>query len=152
MDLTEKFVNMCLKSKILQEIWKPEEFDFVAYKKKNEGCLGKNEKIQIVRHSENGMFDVETMKICVGVSGYHWVVWIPRQDQLFDIIEKQFDKAGITSIMYSLYNFSSEAMYEDDGKTKRFETIEQIMLGYYLKEEYGLYWHEDDWREKYGGY
>ena len=153
MDLSEKFVYMCLKSKKLQEIWKPEEFDFVAYKNKNEGSLEENEKIQIVRHCTEGMFDVEDMKIRVGVNGYHWIAWIPRQDQLQRILEARYLKsAGLTSIFYMLYQFSSDVLYEDDGETKRFETVDQLMLACYMREEYGLFWYENDWRERYEGY
>lgn len=38
MDLSDKFVDMCLKAKKIQEMWKPEEYDFVAVKYTHEGC------------------------------------------------------------------------------------------------------------------
>ena len=86
---------------------------------------------------------------------YHDVItdtWLPQQDQLQVILSKDFENAGLIGIMYGLAQFSQDAEYEDDGNTKRFSSLEQLWLGYVMKEQYDKYWHNNDWRERYEGY
>ena len=89
------------------------------------------------------------------IGDYHHIMtdtWLPKQDQLQAMVSKDFENAGLIGIMNGLSQFSQDAEYEDDGNTKRFESLEQLWLGYVMKELYDKYWHKNDWRERYEGY
>lgn len=144
MDLTDEFVDMCLKAKEIQEMWKPEEFDFIAVKYKKNVHSEKDVKIKIVNHISTGVFDVEDMKLRVG-DAYHWIAWIPRQDQIQDMIGEY---------PHNIYNFyehltdPKDKNYDiDEGICKKIKSIEQIWLDYIMQSVFHKKWDGNDWEE-----
>ena len=142
MDFSETYVKMCEKAKEIQDITLKED-DY---------CI---------------VIDGEGQKLYQGLLGFHRepflsptaikIVWLPRQDELQDMIPSPMEsyercfKAGslIAEIDYFIFHpanplkqFSSEAL--------KFSTIEQLWLAFVMKKKYGKRWSGTDWLEKKG--
>lgn len=128
MDLSGKYVLMCMKTKEIQD-------------------LGKRSKQNVLKRFDYGDFYIDE-------SGDYYKsgsdIWLPKQDQLQAMLSLQID--SIHGMAYGLYEFIKDAEYENDGNTKRFESFEQLWLGYIMKEIYDKYWNNEEWMERFDGY
>lgn len=124
MDLSEKYIEMCRKAGEIQEL-----------------MAGSKTEVKIV--SEFGDIDIDSL-------GDYYTkdsICIPKHDQLQAMIDNDF-----INLIYIVYDFSRDALYEDDGNNLRFETMEQLLLGFVMKEKYDKYWNNNNWIERYEGY
>jgi hypothetical protein len=77
------------------------------------------------------------------LTGFAWTVWLPRQDQLQDmVLEKD---VYLTGVFYDLYEFSGEYLYGDDGDTVILHSFEQLWLAYVMRKKYGKVWGGKKW-------
>ena len=63
-----------------------------------------------------------------------------QQDQLQEIIDQDY----LTGFIYDLYEFSKEYLYMDNGNDLRFTSMEQLWLGYIMKQIYGKIWNDKE--------
>ena len=73
------------------------------------------------------------------------VIWLPRQDQLQEMIEWKpiFDGPPIPMVIaHGLYNFAQIRMRQ---YCKQFSTMEQLWLAFVMQEKYQKVWSGEDW-------
>lgn len=120
MDLTEKYIKMCEKAKDIQEHWKPKKGDFYIVP---EGY------VQIVSVEDKPLFMAMD------------VAWIPRQDQLQDMISELWEAGMVLN-----YGLMPQHRRTHLHKAK---TFEQAWLMEVMFTKYGKVWDADkqDWVE-----
>jgi len=68
-------------------------------------------------------------------------VWLPRQDQLQEMINQDY----LTGFIYDLYEFSKEWLYHDNGNDLRFTSLEQLWLAFVMYEKFNKVWDGKEW-------
>ena len=133
MDTSEKYIKMC-KAKEIQERWNPADGDFYVY-----GVIFKEYEI-FIRSSKFGVDPVNTS---------YWI-WLPRQDQLQDILSSDVTLGYMISGLDAFYDPESQCGYSDPpcrrceniGKRRRgtYDTMEQWYLAFVMHEKFDKFW------------
>lgn len=123
MDTSETYIKMCEKAKEIQGIEHPltTVIDMTKF-----------------IYRENNVFYLEMSK------NDYKVIWLPRQDQLQEMVIGKWLGMAITydiheGYSYKLYN----AGYEKALGV--FETMEQLWLVFVMKEKYNKVWDGEEW-------
>ena len=155
MDKSEKYIEMCKQAIEVQRLWKRDDGDF-AY---TDGDLDSYPQgTRIIWHSK------------MTNSGYHdwdsnWYipegcVWLPRQDQLQEILKESHSMGTMIQDLYWFYDpehFCPESdnefrvcTCEQKGVERRthFSTIEQLWLAVVMDEIYKKEWNGIEWLPK----
>ena len=130
MDTSKEYVKMCEKAVEIQELWEPKEGDFVY------GSDG----ISVLK----GRWFYKNLSLFTEIYGDNVCdfeksdcVWLPRQDQLQDIIGdfdeclRQIDRWGCMSSIGFDYQYTT--------------SMEQLWIGIVMKEKYNKVWNGNDW-------
>lgn len=117
MDTTETYIKMCEGAEEIQRVWakRNKDTDLAAHKGTHDIC------VILAEHFSGG----ETDKY----------IWLPRQDQLQDMVELSLDVMN-----YSFYVFSMAV-----GALNKFTSMEQLWLAFVMKEKYGKVWNGENW-------
>ena len=133
MDTTEKYIKMC-KCEEIQERWQPTDGDFYVY--------------SVVVHyphiySTSSKLDVELM------NKDNWI-WLPRQDQLQDIISSDVTIGYMVVGLDAFHDPERYCGYGDPpcrscrnlGKRRRltYDTMEQWWLAFVMYEKFDEFW------------
>ena len=86
MDTSEEYIRMCKLATEIQQKWRPQNHDVIAIKYITEY----ETDVQISHHMAGSVFDVHDMRLCLG-KDYHWVIWLPRQDQIQHMSTTEFN-------------------------------------------------------------
>ncbi len=70
------------------------------------------------------------------------LIWLPRQDQLFDMMRGGNTKDKLYYFHYWVIN---EIYGNDDAPTDIFHTLEQLYIVYIMQENYGKIWINNKW-------
>jgi len=54
----------------------------------------------------------------------------------------------LTGFIGDLYEFSRDYLYMDNGADLRFLSMEQLWLGFVMKERFGKCWNGDNWMKE----
>lgn len=135
MDTSEEYIKMCRTATKLQELWKPEFGDWFSH------VFDGNQKTEVVCQPGVIYFAQES-------------TWLPRQDQLQDIVIHRF-KVFEHSI-YEMENAFSDFIRcpplrhhkeheEWLNKIGRFITLEQLWLAFVMNELHRSIWNGKEW-------
>jgi len=69
-------------------------------------------------------------------------VWLPRQDQLQEMISKDFGNCKWYDVLESLIN------YYQSGDFELITSMEQLWLAFVMKEKYQKTWDGKEWRKE----
>lgn len=124
MDNSKQYVEMCEKAKEIQELWEPEDGDFVFY----HHSLGNGKEEICVEVGHNSTADR----------------WLPRQDQLQEMVR---GRNPIPAAL--LWDF---ARWEDDASFSRYGlkswedlSFEMLWLAYVMHKLHNKVWNGTDW-------
>lgn len=116
MDKTDKYILMCEKAVEIQKLWEPEEGDFSKW--------------------ATGVYIVEAEDLEEDDSK-HWY-WLPRQDQLQEMVEGECGMASIQLLLSKVSRFSKE--------NQSWRSIDQLWLAFVMKEKFNKIWINNDWK------
>ena len=153
MDLSVEYIKMCEKSTEIQELWNPTQGDYFLERVDEtslddiaHGCYIE-EYFRIIGSDEQS--NLCSMSI---VNSYkQGNVWLPRQDQLQEMIIERV-KCSPDKDVALLYMFHSW-MTEEDGRSFGFEkavfpdpSMEQLWLAFVMKKNFRKVWNGEDWK------
>uniref|UniRef100_A0A6M3LP22 Uncharacterized protein n=1 Tax=viral metagenome TaxID=1070528 RepID=A0A6M3LP22_9ZZZZ len=128
MDTSETYIKMCTKAGELQATRVLEIGDYYAYRNK----FG-----YLVIGSDS--FPETTKQIFIG-----GCIWLPRQDQLQEMIQNQYGQLGKLSpfgICQKIYKFAGATLISQD-----LMSMEQLWLAFVMKEKCNKIWNGTDWK------
>ena len=160
-----EYMLMCEKAEEIQRIWKPQTGDRIQQRHttlngKTESHLDPllvvevvDERSVIVYLPESACNKTELKMVCWTVfykwfndtNGWWWWVWLPRQDQLWKMLNYeytgQFWESGHADWMYEKLPDSRYCNY----------SFEQLLLSLVMKEKYGKIWTGTEWKKDESG-
>ena len=74
-------------------------------------------------------------------------IWLPRQDQLQEMVDSERYFERPRSLLLSFYNFVD--FFNASGTeqySSQFKTMEQLWLTFVIKEKYNKVWNDGGWR------
>ena len=126
MDQSSDYIKMCENAKVLQKQWKPDFGDFFVSM-----SLGLTSPCQpIVSDLEKKKTYLKTIK----------AVWLPRQDQLQDMVIEKYATPWDLAIAFSNVLMGENASYFDN-----FDSMEKLWLAFIMLEKYKKKWKEGEW-------
>jgi hypothetical protein len=136
MDISEKYIEMCRQAIEIQNLWKRDDGDF-AY---TDGDLDSYSKgTRIIWH----------YKMAHG--GYHnwdynWYmpegcIWLPRQDQLQDMVMPEFEVYGCDAIEHFMDVFHG---FQEENNPL-FDSMEELTLAFVMHQNYQKKWNGIKW-------
>ena len=69
-----------------------------------------------------------------------WAVWLPRQDQLQEMVKEKFTGWTYPGVLNKLQKFCFEISY--------YNSMEQLWLAFVMKEKYSKVWDGENWIKK----
>jgi len=133
MDETEQYIKMCEKATEIQEQWEPKGGDYYRHIPSKSIAL-----VPLVHERE------ECALVNVHKKEYpDNFVFFPRQDQLQEMVLPPWtDKVMSYRITAMLSKFNQWYFYKHAG---RFSSMEQLWLGFVMREKYNKVWNGEDW-------
>ena len=144
MDVSQEYILMCQKATEIQEYWQEnqvEDGDFYAKSPYSDGDMN---NVRIHKKFSGILYDI----ICE--SNF---VWLPRQDQLQEMI-------GIYPKPFALFSFFNKKDYTTDKYIRIslnmkkpqypiniFNSFEQLWLVFVMKEKYNKKWNGKTWEK-----
>ncbi|MFZ5907088.1 MAG: hypothetical protein ACOYVJ_06715 [Nitrospirota bacterium] len=126
MDQSSDYIKMCENAKVLQKQWKPDFGDFFVSM-----SLGLTSPCQpIVSDLEKKKTYLKTIK----------AVWLPRQDQLQDMVIEKYATPWDLAIAFSNVLMGENASYFDN-----FDSMEKLWLSFIMLEKYKKKWKDGEW-------
>jgi len=147
MDASNRYVMMCQKAGEIQQLWQPNQCDFIIhYDDLEEGvsfCRPAESLVQVVNMyytKDDGDYYVQE---CEELK--EQALWLPRQNQLQSIMEPNNER------VHSLIRKVVDEHYHDFSKNSMaaahelFYSMEQLWLAYIMKEKFHKVWNEQEW-------
>lgn len=126
MDKSSLYIKMCESAKVIQKQWKPEFGDFFVSM-----SLGLTSPCQpIVSDLEKKVAYLKTIK----------AVWLPRQDQLQEMVIENYAMPWDLAIA-----FSNVLMGENASYFEKFDSMEKLWLAFVMLEKYKKKWKDGEW-------
>ncbi len=126
MDRSSNYIKMCESIKEIQEQWQPEFGDFYVSM-----SLGLTSPCQpIMSDLEKKVSYLKTIK----------AVWLPRQDQLQEMVIENYAMPWDLAIA-----FSNVLMGENASYFEKFDSMEKLWLAFIILEKYKRKWNEGEW-------
>ena len=129
MDTSKEYMIMCHNAKEIREIWKPVEGDFY-YSRRNGNSVLTNDLI-FLGDKVLGRLKVDCL-------------WLPRQDQLQEMIIGRYVRHNWPPAASIVWDFSSFADPSEDVH-RYCKSMEQLWLAFVMKEKYKKIWNEKKW-------
>lgn len=128
MDTSKNYIKMCEKAKEIQDFWKPSRDDKYVYAESSGDTW--QYKVHTVRNDNQYM------------AQYHMTyVWLPRQDQLQEMVSKDYDKDITRPWVHLCYEFYKWAHLN----WTYFNSMEQLWLAFVMKKRYNKVWDGETW-------
>ncbi len=152
MDTSETYIKMCEKAMEIQELWKPDAWDYCYCNITSEYSAkrrdpGKTVVVLSGYETEVGYYGHEAPDLACPYMDYETSVksfkenhiWLPRQDQLQEMVDWKLDDV--------LFKFEAFAAFVHPRRTSVFTTFEQLWLGFVMKEKHNKVWDsaKKDW-------
>ena len=126
MDKSSNYIRMCENIEEIQEQWQPEFGDFYVSM-----SLGLTSPCQpIMSDLEKKVSYLKTIK----------AVWLPRQDQLQEMVIENYAMPWDLAIA-----FSNVLMGENASYFERFDSMEKLWLALIMLEKYKRKWNDGEW-------
>ena len=126
MDKSTPYIRMCESANVIQKKWNPEFGDFFVSM-----SLGLTSPCQpITSDLEKKVSYLKTIK----------AVWLPRQDQLQEIVIENYATVWDLAIA-----FSNVLMGENSSYFEKCDSMEKLWLAFIMLEKYKRKWNEGEW-------
>ena len=126
MDKSSNYIRMCESIEEIQEQWQPEFGDFYVSM-----SLGLTSPCQpIMSDLEKKVSYLKTIK----------AVWLPRQDQLQEMVIENYATFWDLAIA-----FSNVLMGETASYFEKFDSMEKLWLAFIMLEKYKRKWNDGEW-------
>ena len=126
MDKSSDYIRMCEIAKVIQKQWKPEVGDFFVSM-----SLGLTSPCQTIASDlEKKVSYLKTIK----------AVWLPRQDQLQEMVIEKYATSWDLAIAFSNVLMGDNASYFDN-----FGSMEKLWLAFIMLEKYKRKWEKGGW-------
>lgn len=126
MDKSPHYIKMCENAKVVQKQWKPEFGDFFVSM-----SLGLTSQCQpITSDLEKKVSYLKTIK----------AVWLPRQDQLQEMVIEKYATPWDLAIAFSNVLMGDNVSYFDN-----FDSMEKLWFAFVMLEKYKKKWKEGEW-------
>ena len=126
MDKSSHYIKMCESAKVMQKKWKPEFGDFFVSM-----SLGLTSPCQpIVSDLEKKVSYLKTIK----------AVWLPRQDQLQEMVIEKYAAPWDLAIAFSNVLMEDKVSYFDN-----FDSMEKLWFAFVMLEKYKKKWKDEAW-------
>ena len=126
MDTSSNYIKMCENAKVIQKQWKPAFGDFFV--SMSSGLISPCQTI---------VSDLETKEDYLRSIK---AVWLPRQDQLQEILIGQYATPWDLAIAFSNVLMGDNASYFDT-----FDSMEKLWLAFILLEKHKKTWKDGEW-------
>ena len=140
MDTSKTYIQMCEKAEEIQKGWKVSWGDWAWYK-----LGGKNEinfpHLELI--DNNQLFSSVVIEVIRRES-----IWLPRQDQLQEMIDNEEKTDRFWRFVEFLRNPYDKRSYQITWVVwaNEFSTsMEQLWLAFVMKEKYNKVWNEENW-------
>ena len=126
MDKSSHYIKMCESSKMIQKRWKPDFGDFFVSMSSGQTspCMS------IVSELEKKVSYLKTIK----------AVWLPRQDQLQEMVIETYATPWDLAIAFSNVLMADNASYFD-----AFDSMEKLWLAFIMLEKHRKKWKDGGW-------
>ncbi len=126
MDKSSYYIKMCESAKVIQKQWKPDFGDFFVSMSagRTSPCLS------IVSKLEKKVSYLKTIK----------AVWLPRQDQLQEMVIENYATPWDLAIAFSNVLMADNASYFD-----AFDSMEKLWLAFIMLEKHKKKWKDGKW-------
>jgi len=153
MDTSQMRVTMCEKAEELQMLWKPGVGDWF-YKRDGIGF-----GLWLICKIEEGILLCSGERMSQPPFNRQFVefrvpeqyIWLPRQDQLQEMVKFEHDRQGGTRLTIGemvtkidIFYFRDEPIY-----SKQFISMEQLWLAFLMKQKYNKVWNGEDWGKQH---
>jgi len=166
MDTTKENIIMCHKAIEIQALWKPTGGDWFIHDYRNTtGSTREFEKqmwgdtdrvwqgIEILCYKPS---DVQDIFVTSDGQNSHITsakdimkkenTWLPRQDQLQKIVDKQYFTIEWYNGVTLYLPFAATVCFDNPKHCKQFTSMEQLWLAFVMKEKYDKFWDGKDWK------
>ena len=126
MDKSSVYIKMCESAKVIQKQWAPDLGDFFVSMSSGRTSPG----LTLVSELEKKVSYLKTIK----------AVWLPRQDQLQEMVIDKYATPWDLAIAFSNVLMGDKASYFDD-----FDSMEKLWLSFIMLEKYKKKWIEGKW-------
>jgi len=126
MDKSSYYIKMSESAKVIQKKWKPDFGDFFVSMSsdRTSACLS------LVSELEKKVSYLKTIK----------AVWLPRQDQLQEMVIEKYATPWDLAIAFSNVLMADNASYFD-----AFDSMEKLWLAFIMLEKHRKKWKDEEW-------
>lgn len=126
MDKSSYYIKMCESAEVIQTKWKPDFGDFFVSMSSGQtsACLS------LVSELEKKVSYLKTIK----------AVWLPRQDQLQEMLIEKYATPWDLAIAFSNVLMADNASYFD-----KFDSMEKLWLAFIMLEKSKKTWKDGEW-------
>lgn len=162
MDRSKEYIKMCGQAKEIQNKFRLESPGSPTKFQGSMFYLCKISSILISQYLRSGFYIITRKYKCWAslIDGYHEiciegllrdfsedVIWLPRQDQLQDIL---INNDNFTYLVddFQIWVYQQQGFIYDilsGREEKLFKSMEQLWLGFIMKENYNKVWNGEDW-------
>ncbi len=126
MDTSSYYIKMCEYATVIQKQWKPDFGDFFVSL-----SSGRTSPCQsVVSELERKASYLKTIK----------AVWLPRQDQLQDMVIGKYPTSWDLAIAFSNALMADNVSYFD-----RFDSMEKLWIAFVMIEKHRKTWKDGEW-------
>lgn len=151
MDTSEEYIKMCEKATEIQKQWVPQMGDFFqgrwADNTTHIHCVNYGYKLD-----GDGFFVAMTgrepdMNYEYYTYPQYNCVWLPRQDQLQEIMNIEYDMLVYEFVEYLCGDTGGHGgnRFADEHVYGKFNSYEQLWLAFVMEEKYNKVWNGEDW-------
>jgi hypothetical protein len=126
MDKSSPYIKMCESATVMQKQWKPELGDFFV-----------SMSLGLISQSQPITSDLEKKKSYLKTIE---AVWLPRQDQLQDMVIEKYATPWDLAIA-----FSNVLMDDNESYFDKFDSMEKLWLAFIMLEKCKKRWKDGEW-------
>lgn len=144
MDISKEYIEMCGKAKEIQDCHKPEGGDFI-FITKGSYVIGAYEIDSEYNRGEIATIEYQNNPELKN-GEYCSFIWLPRQDQLQEMIRKTGEFSGYTDFLDSFHDFvfdKLDHLYEKDRFAD--SSLEMYWLTFVMEHIYQKEWNRTEW-------
>jgi len=139
MDTSETYINMCNKAEEIQANWKPKEWDYIYGERDYE----KQVLVLSGYCTDSGFYGAELEEEHHGkrdIVGVISPIWLPRQDQLQEMLDYKYTMSPVKELARWLENLHAE-----EYLSKLDWSCEQLWMVFVMEKLHNKSWDGETW-------
>ena len=147
-DLSPEYIKLCSLAEEIQKSWKPKEWDYYCGEKNNDPW-DNEEKIDCIipdRIADSGVYGISPENFDTeGKDRFVTMFWLPRQDQLQEMINGQYNIWIYKNKGEILWNIFTAI----NGKSQEFnrDSLEKCLIEIVMGENFNKTWNGNNWEK-----